>query len=93
MRARLERGAEDKRLCIVTFEMEPENPDTLVVECIYEYRRPAEENYQIEGDPCFLEMRSVTRTDTRETVSLSPEQKTLVENAVANEVAHEYGAL
>lgn len=81
MRVHIKDLENDRCLCSVIVD---DNEDQQEVEVIYEVYRPSEEDFTMDVDPHFIEMRSCTRTDTREIAHLS----TAVQNEVRRNVMH-----
>lgn len=74
-------------MCQVRFEADPSDPDTHIIEVMYEVTRPAEDDFCLETDPHFLERLSCTRTDTRETVTLLTEDLEQVKRVAIQKIA------
>jgi len=90
IRTRVEQTGDGRDLCVASFEIWPERADTPTVEVIYEFYRPAEDHFSLEGDPVFLERLSSTRTDTREDTHL-PQTDEEVRRAVVLKIAEQFG--
>ena len=80
MRVQIKNLENDRCLCSVVLESEGQQE----VEVIYEVYRPSEEDFTMEVDPHFIEMRSCTRTDTREKAQLNSK----THNEVRRNVMH-----
>lgn len=89
MKITLENLEEDRCLCKVLFEFDQTDPKTYFVEVVYEVHRLGEDDFDLEGDPYFLERLSCTRTDTREPVTLLPLVHQEVTRAVIRKVHRE----
>jgi|SaaInlLV_10m_DNA_3_1039740.scaffolds.fasta_scaffold10711_2 hypothetical protein len=73
MRATYERAADKRRLIRVMFERQTPDASAPVIEAVYEVKYP-EDNF-ICDDTAVLIPLSVTRTDTKETVVLTDEER------------------
>lgn len=67
-------SADKETLISVTFERESPDPNSPTIEVVFEYVPPQEYSLT-EASPGTLIQRSVTRTDTRETITLTPEEQ------------------
>ena len=74
--------AADKRILIKhTFEREGDSADTPVIEVVYEVRFP--ELASLTNDVKILSKVSITRTDTREPITLTPDEERWVDSAIS----------
>lgn len=85
MYAVYEKSADGRRLVKITFERQSPDSDSPVIEVVYRLDYP--QDFRIENNIPVLTFLTATRTDTREPVTLTPEEQREVVEAVTNKAA------
>lgn len=90
MQARVEIAADKRRLVIVRHTPWSEDPaNAPEVEVVFEVERPSDDDFTLFNETAFLSLLSSTRTDTRESVTLPPDELKLVKRTAAAKAAED----
>ncbi len=88
MQTRIENSVDKRRIVTVIFT--PPSPDpanTPNIEVCFDIEKPSEEDFTLKNNASFLSLLSATRTDTREQVTLDPDELKQIKKAAAQAAA------